>query len=385
MSDIMKAARKVEEQVNGMYRFFHTFPRTSWNEMDTIIHLQAMIKTLGSRVPLLVSRDTKNGLVVDMVIRPGEPFIVLRADLDALPIQEATGLLHASRYPGVMHACGHDAHSAMLFGALSAIAQGHVNVNRNLRFFWQRGEESPNSGAKNAIASGVLDHVERAFGLHVWPDMPVGVFQGSAGPMFAQVGRLEVKVTCRGGHAMDADVVSATDVLADLNQEMRILNKHHLDPDKTRFCCTMNHAGDAFNVKPAEGTAMYSWRDHLSQTERERDIQKILATVRIAEQLNPGATITAEMKWGCPVLNNDGEAMSWLDDRLEATGLGKLMPFKPFMGGEDFAYFTLQVPSMYTMLGAHAEGSGPIHSPTFQTNEDALPHGVAYWLAIATS
>jgi len=214
-------ARDAEDFVIDTRHILHQHPRLRWNEDDSLLFIQGEIERLQAENPNTVGINIKwceGGLVVDLDVSGQYDRIILRADIDALPIIEATGLPCESRMPGIMHACGHDIHSAMLLGFAKQVIEGKLGLNNvelkhNLRLVFQRAEENPGtaprpeSGGEVMVKEdGVLDGIASAYGLHIWNNpegtgVP-GVFYGRSGAIMGNSGRFMVKIKARGGHVM---------------------------------------------------------------------------------------------------------------------------------------------------------------------------------------
>lgn len=379
--EAMEAARGQEGRVTELFRHLHRHPELSWREEGTYAYLVDQIP-VGAHV-----HQRKGGFWVDVVVHPGGKFKLLRADMDALAIQEATGIECASCNHGVMHACGHDAHSSMLMAALHAICSGDVQPRHNLRFAWQRAEEDPISGALQLISDGVMDDVVSAHGLHVWPGAEVGAIQSRAGPLLANVGRLMIRVMASGGHVMEPHVgTSAVDVLTAILVALQGARQQLATPmTPVLIVPTIIKAGTAYNVRPAQGTMTVSIRHMLDRVGRDHLLERLQQRIEAVVATFPDASAKLKFVWGCPTLINTASSVKEVGQALRGVGLD-VREASPIMGGEDFAYFLDGTrEGSFWFLGAAAEGSGPIHSPTFRVNEAALPLGVGYWLTLATT
>jgi amidohydrolase len=397
MTYIQVAVSEVNQRVQAYYKYLHRHPEVSWQENATIAYLLGIILPMAQLHSWTVHED-KGGIWVDVIVRPGEGFTMLRADIDALPIQEATNLPYASETPGIMHACGHDANAAMLLGALTAISEGHVTPTRNLRFVWQRAEESIISGAAQMITDGVMQDVDRIHGLHLWNELAVGQFGTCLGASFAQVNKLEVKIACPGGHAMEPEKsVSAVSVLAALATEIEAFRSTTVRMDRYRLAASMMQAGETFNTLPASGTMTVSLRDLLySDSDRSILIEEIKTLIQQIAGRFRDTTITVTLTQGtCAVVNTEAN-VSHVHGLIEGL-LFYVKEVDPTFGGEDFGRFCRhmedhgKLDASFWFMGIRPrdweeERVCPgCHKPEFRVPLDALRYGVFYWLAIATS
>ncbi|MBI2637224.1 MAG: amidohydrolase, partial [Parcubacteria group bacterium] len=343
-------------------------------------------------MPLVVIHQAKGGMWVDITYDYTLPRIILRADVDALPIQEATGLPFASRNSGVMHACGHDTHAAMLLGAFKTLVENDLPTKHNLRLVFQRAEENPidgRSGGKTLVEEGVLDGISAAYALHIWATGEPGVFLSRPGPMLANSDRFKITVTCTGGHvAFPHRGSNAIDIATDIHVALRGFDTRFLGPNEpTSFVPAISNAGTGSNIRPSEAEIWYAVRNVLGPKTRAAFHQAISEQVKAVVSRYPDATVACEPIYGHPALANSPASYEHVNAVLQAagekTGLEEL-----HMGGEDFAhYLELQggVPGSMWLLGAAQEGSGDHHTPTFNPDESVFWRGVMFWLLLATS
>ncbi|SFH80178.1 M20 aminoacylase family protein [Albimonas pacifica] len=306
--------------------------------------------------------------------------ILLRADMDALPMQEATGLPHASTVPGAFHGCGHDGHTVMLLGAARRLAETR-NFSGTAVLVFQPAEEG-DRGAKAMIDDGLLDRwpVRAAFGLHNAPGMALGAMGTRPGPMLAYSDRFRFTLRGRGGHAArphlaDDPIVAA----ASLVQGLQALVARRRDPMvPALISVTRLEAGTASNVIPQTA--------ELWGTLRTLDPDLVAPMIegmrQVAERTAAAHGVALEAELGLdadPALVNDPAATAFATQVMrEVAGEDAVDPAVPAeMGGEDFAWFAQAVPACFALIGNGA--SAPVHHPEYDFDDAAAPHGVAWW------
>ncbi len=369
-------ARSLAPRLVAWRRHLHAHPELSFEEHRTAAFVADALAAAGIRV----ERPTATGVVGVIAGRRPGPAVVLRADMDALPIQEQNEVEYASRHPGIMHACGHDGHTAILLGAGRVLADLCEAFPGEVRLVFQPAEERPPGGALDLIAAGVLEGAVAAVGLHLWADLPVGKACVRPGPVMANADEFTITVHGRGGHgsqphrAVDALVVAAQLVL-----NLQTVVSRRTDPLRPVVISVGTiQAGYAFNVIAPTATLTGTVRTFDPETRElvRAEIERVVHhTCAMA-----GATGEFQFFGGYPaVVNDPGIAAIVADAAREALGPDGLVDMDPSMGGEDFAYIAARVPSCYVFLGAGNPAKGivhPHHHPRFDIDEDALPLGV---------
>ncbi len=361
-------------------RDFHRHPELAFAEERTAAVIRAFLESAGIEVRAC------GGTGLRGVLRGGRPgrTVALRADMDALPVDEVADHGYRSQNSGVMHACGHDGHMAIVMGAARLLSARRETMAGNVVFLFQPAEESPPGGAARMIAEGALDGVDAVFGLHLWQPLPSGVVGLHAGATMAQADNFAVTVRGRGGHAsqpnltVDPVVAAAEVVIAAQTIVSRFTSP--LEPVVVSF--TTVHGGRVHNIIPDEVTMTGTVRtfDPATQLAVKRRLEEVCeATGRLF-----GATTAFTYIDGYPPLVNDAGSIE-LVRRVAARELGgdAVRDVAPVMGGEDFAYYLQRVPGAFALLGIGDGHPHPHHSASFDIDERVLPLGVRLLAAVA--
>ncbi len=380
MDDLANEIESMTGTLIEWRRDFHRHPELAFEERRTSAVLRRFLESLGIEVRAC-GRTGLRGVLRG--VRPGRT-VALRADMDALPVAEAAEHDYPSENPGVMHACGHDGHMAILMGAAKVLASRRETLPGTVVFLCQPAEEDPPGGARAMIEEGALDGVDRIFGLHLWQPLPTGVVGLRAGAAMAQADRFEVAIRGRGGHASQPDgtvdpvVVAAHLVVAAQTIASRFTNP--LEPVVVSF--TTVHGGRIHNIIPDEVTMAGTVRTlgPATQLAVKRRLGELCeATCRLF-----GASDAFTYVEGYPPVVNDA-AMVDLVRRVAARELGgeSVAAVAPLMGGEDFAYYLQRVPGAFALLGMGDGRPHPHHSARFDIDEKALPLGVRLMAGVA--
>ncbi|MGB9867911.1 MAG: M20 metallopeptidase family protein [Bacillota bacterium] len=363
-------------------REFHRYPEPSWQEHRTAARVEEILKSLG----IETRRVAVTGVIG--VLRGSMPgkTVALRADMDALQQTEKTGAEYASQNPGVMHACGHDAHTAMLLGAASMLAESRQSLGGNVVFLFQPAEELA-QGAKAMIEAGALEGVDAVFGIHVWSGLPTGTVSIEPGPRLASIDIFKVTVKGKGGHGsaphqgIDTIIPAAHMVLG----FQSILTKELDARNPVVLSVGQIHGGTRFNIIADE-----TWMDGsvrcFDPTIQDMVEEKMK---RIAKLTAEAHRATAEVQYtrACPVTFNDPK-LTELAQRVAAAELGadSLKHLEPLTGSEDFSFFASKVPGTFLFLGTGNEAKGityPQHHPQYDIDEDALELGTRLYASFA--
>ena len=374
-------AKDIEDllpQIVSWRRHFHKHPESSFNEFATTEFLIKEIEKLGN---VKISRPMATGLIARLEGAAPGPTIALRADIDALKMTELTGLEFASENDGVMHACGHDAHTAMLLGAVYVLSKNQKALKGNFVFIFQPAEELPPGGALAIVKANVLDDVDAILGQHVSTIVDVGQMGILAGASSANTDNFEIKVIGRGGHASVPNLcIDPIPVAMQIVTALQQIVARNIGPaEKAVLSVTRINGGTANNIIPDVVTIGGTVRTYTKEN-REKIHERICSIVpNISEAENCEGTVS--YIWGYPTTVNVPEyvdAISALGDGLY--GAGTVVTIAPSMGGEDFSYYLEKVPGCFMYLGVKNPEKGciyPGHNTKFNIDEDSFAMGVA--------
>ncbi len=362
-------------------RTIHQYPELAFEEKRTAEVIMEALEKLN--IPFRYGGVGK-GVIGRIEGKREGPTVALRADMDALPGQENTGLPFASKVPGKMHACGHDGHVAMLIGAAALLKEAPPPGNVVLIF--QPAEEK-GGGAKVMIQQGALEGVQAIFGGHVTRHFKVGEIMVAPGVITAQTDAFSIHIKGRGGHgarpheAVDAVVVAGLLIMAIQTLVSREVNPAH----PSVVTVGKVEAGSAHNVI-AEEAWLYGTIRTLEPEVRQHIIEGLRRIARATGDLH-GAQVSVEIEEGYPpVVNSELEAMIARRAAVEVVGEEGLVPMDhPSMGGEDFSFYLQRAAGCYVRFGARREGweNIPLHSPSFDFDEEVLKVGAAFFDQVA--
>jgi len=380
------------DEIQVIRRNIHAHPELRFEENLTADLVAEALSSWG--IPIVRGMG-KTGVVgrLDGALGPGK-MIGLRADMDALPLQEHNTFAHASRHAGKMHACGHDGHTAMLLGAAQYLSN-HREFKGSVIFIFQPAEEG-GGGAREMIKDGLFKQFpcDAVFGLHNWPGIPVGDFGVTVGPMMASSNAFQITVKGRGGHAA-LPHNSADPVIAGVNivQALQsIITRNKRPVDAAVLSITQFHAGETSNVIPDSafigGTVRTFTLEVLDLIEtRLREIAH-----GVAGAFDCSAEIEFIRNYP-PLINHQQEVDFAVSVITDLVGAGHVdTQIDPTMGAEDFAFMVLEKPGCYVFLGngdgdhrAVGHGMGPcqLHNPSYDFNDALIPVGVSYWVKLA--
>lgn len=387
LEEIVELAEELEEKVIKFRRDFHAHPELSWKEERTSKVIEQVLKELGFENVRRGFGGTESGVVGDITGRKEVPLIALRADIDALPIEEEADVPWRSINKGVMHACGHDAHAAILLGVAHMLALLKDKLPCKVRLIFQPAEESGvRSGARQLIEEGALDGVEAIWGLHVWSSLPAGKIGYRSGPTMASADIWEVEIKGKGGHgsrpheAIDPTIAAASIVLS-----LQTIISRELDPQETAVLSIGRlESGSAPNVIPEKALIQGNIRTTSSIVRDE-----LPGSIgRIAKGI--GSALRCEVKTNFipvyPVTVNDPDMVETLKKVASAMfGDQSLTEMPIVMGSEDFSFYQQKIPGVIFFLGMADSQKGTDaehHNPTFKTNDGVLKKGVALLTAL---
>ena len=353
-------------------RDIHQHPELGFEEMRTAGLIAERLRALNYQVTPGIGKTGVVGLKGN-----GGRCVLLRADMDALPVEEANAVPYRSRQTGKMHACGHDGHVAIGLEVARRLAP--LELAGSVKFAFQPAEEVSN-GAQAMINDGVLDKpkVDAAFGIHLWNDLPVGTIGIMAGPVMASVDQFEIEVLGRGGHAAAPhQTIDPVLVAAHVITALQSLVSRRRDPlAEAVVSVTEIHAGRAFNVIPDRANlrgTVRTFGGHFFE-DAPRLVEETAQGVAAAF----GARATVNYRrLSAPVINNEELSVLMRDVAAGVIGAGNVRQGVRTMGGEDMAYFLASVPGCFAFVGSAPKGGGasPHHSPTFDIDEESLVIG----------
>jgi len=380
---VIKEIKLLHDEMTEWRRDIHQHPELKFEENRTSDLVAAKLEEFGIEIHRGLA---KTGVVG--TIRNGDgPSIGLRADMDALPLEEKNTFKHASSNPGKMHACGHDGHTAMLLGAAKHLAASK-NFKGTVNLIFQPAEEG-GGGGELMIKEGLFEMfpVDSVYGLHNWPGMPAGTFGVGSGPIMAAADMFDLTINGRGGHAALPDqcidpIVVASQVVSAL-QTITSRNTHPVD--SVVISVTQIHAGDAYNVIP-DSVRMHG-TVRTFQTETRDKIPSSM--LRVAEGVCAAYGTTCELNYmsGYPTtINSVPETEISAKAVVDLLGEDKIiLNPTPSMGAEDFSYMLEARPGCYVWLGigpGKGEAGCMLHSSSYDFNDDVLPTGASYWVKL---
>jgi hippurate hydrolase len=372
-------ARAAQAELTAIRHDIHAHPELGMTEHHTADLVARKLEEWGIEAHRGVG---VSGVVGVLRNGNGQASIGLRADLDALPIQEATGQPHASRTPGLMHACGHDGHTTMLLGAAKLLAETRA-FNGTVNFIFQPGEEGA-GGALAMLNDGLFDRFpcDAVYGMHNRPGLPVGKFLIGPGARYAGAAFFDVHVTGKGSHgARPEDGIDSALIVCHLATALQSIVSRNVSARETAVVSiTRVHAGAAYNVVPETGSLGGTVRAMKPEIMElvERNIARIATTIAAGF----GATATVSFRTiASPLLNDTAEALVYGDAAVAVAGEANVdRDAPPVMGSEDFSYMMERVPGAHITIG-NGETSA-LHNRGYDFNDEAIPYGVALYAEI---
>jgi amidohydrolase len=378
-------------ELKQIRRTIHSHPELSYEEFKTADLVAEKLTSWG--IPVIRGLGV-TGVVGVIKNGTSSRAVGLRADMDALPIQEMNSFEHKSRHDGKMHACGHDGHTTMLLGAAHYLSQ-HKKFDGTVYVIFQPAEEGA-GGAKRMMDEGLFEQcpMEAVFGMHNWPGSPAGTMGVLSGPMMASSNEFELVIKGKGSHAaqphLSIDPVMVAVQIAQSWQSIISRNKNPLDPGV--LSVTQIHSGSGTNIVPDSASMVGTVRTFTMETLDliERRMGEI--ATHTAEAF--GATVEFNFRRNYPpLINHDIETEFVLGVMEDVVGKdGVLRKIQPTMGSEDFAFMLLEKPGCYVFIGngdgdhrlaGHGLGPCNLHNPSYDFNDELLPIGASYWVQLA--
>ncbi len=382
---IFQKCREQFAEMIAIRRDLHSYPeigfelpRTSGIVADELRKAEIEVRTGVGRT----------GVVGDIVVPGAKRRIALRADMDALPMQETGNPAYKSRVDGKAHMCGHDGHTSMLLGAARILSRQRNQLKVNVRFIFQPNEENFPGGAPAMIEDGALDHVDEIYGLHVWPVHPTGQYGICIGPALGQPDVFEIEIIGRGGHAamphltIDPILIGAQFISA----AQAIIARTVSPLESAVVSFTQFHGGTTHNVIPERIKLVGTVRTYKNDVRQAiwKKLEDLLNSLTAAY----GASYTIRWEDGYPVtFNHEQQARQTIELTRALVGSNNVIaPDIPSMGGEDFAYYLQKVPGCFVFLGVRNEEKGfvyGLHDSRFDFDEEAMVYGAALHVGLA--
>ncbi len=386
MMDIKNEIESRFKDMTAVRRHIHRYPELSFQEEKTKAYIYDQIKDL----PLEIKRDIGgNGIIARLQVNDDYKTVALRADFDALPIQEENDVEYKSEFDGVMHACGHDAHTAMLITTAKILCENKDTLPVNVVFIFQHAEEQLPGGAKSMIEAGALEEVDYIYGIHVSSSLPTGTLGYSYGYKHAAADAFTFNVIGRGGHGAEPhEAIDPVVASASLIQQLQTIVSRTVDPLKSAVVTSsMFNAGSAFNVIPTKSEVTGTVRTF----EKSVQEQVITRMEGIRKGIEDSFNLKCELDYvkGYPAVLNTDEQVDLLLETMSG-GTDFITDFEEVgtsMGGEDFAYYLEAKPGAFFNIGTKNTDLGadyPHHHSKFDIDEAGLKAGVESYLRLVT-
>ena len=380
--DFTKMVRDHKDLIAKLRRDLHLIPEPAYTEKKTSTYVADYLREQGLEVQTGMAQTGVVGLM--KLQSPGKT-LMIRSDMDALPVTEETGLPFASTHKGAMHACGHDGHMSMVLGASTILTKVKDKLKGNIKFLFQPAEEGP-GGAKPMIEAGVMENptVDFSVGCHLWPAIPENTIGVRVGRLMAAMDRFDIRIIGKGGHgAMPHLCVDALEVGTQVINALQRIASRQMNPlIPTVITVGSFKAGSTFNVIPGEAEMCGTTRTF------DRDVwnswPERIETIVHGVCKSMGADYELKYTQGYPPLLND-ESMAAVVRKCATDAFGKERVIEPeqTMGGEDMAFYLEKSKGCFFFLGVGREGCAPLHSPKFDFNEDVLLTGVETYCRVA--
>jgi amidohydrolase len=385
--NILPEVAAITLEMSEWRHHIHAHPETAFEESATAAFVADKLRSFGLEVHTGLARTGVVGVLHGGDgIHAAPQAIGLRADLDALHIQERSGVPYASRREGRMHACGHDGHTTMLLGAAQALARRKA-IGGTVYFIFQPAEENE-GGGRVMVEEGLFERfpMRAVYGMHNWPGMPTGTFAMRAGPLMGAYDIFEIIATGKGAHAAMAYAGKDPMLFAAqaINALQTIVSRNLHPQDAGVVSVTQVHGGDTWNVIPQEVVLRGTVRSFKREVQDliERRIRGIVAGVAATFEMS--ATVRYERRYPA-LVNSAAETQHAIAAAAAVVGTERVdTDPTPEMGSEDFAFMLQARPGCYVWLGAGRGADTPnIHSPHYDFNDEVLPIGATYWVTLA--
>lgn len=367
--------QKIDEHYEEMIeirRYLHKHPELSFHEKETAKYIAQYYEDLHMPYETNIGG---NGVIATLKGKHPGKTIALRADFDALPIQDKKDVPYKSTVPGVMHACGHDGHTATLLVLAKVMQQFQNDIHGTIVFLHQHAEEITPGGAKPIVESGAIDHVDKVFGNHLWATTPLGTLQTRPGVFMAGTDKFEITVKGKGGHgAYPHETKDALLIGAEIVSQLQNIISRRISPLETAVITVGSfHAGNSFNVIADEATLVGTVRylDEAVQAVVKREITQVVKGICLANNAEYDVNYSEGYP---PVVNHEEDVATLFKASEHIPEIKEKYVSEAQMGGEDFAYYVRQKEGVFFFTGAQKEGhSYPHHHPMFDFDERAMP------------
>ncbi len=390
LTTIKRLAKDYSEEFIAVRRHLHAHPELSYEEFETSLYVQQKLREWN--IPYEVKASTG---VVGLIEgkNPSSKIVALRADMDALPIEEANEVTYKSVKPGIMHACGHDVHTTCLLGAAKILNETKADWEGTVKLIFQPGEEKNPGGASYMIQEGVLQNPapEKIFALHVHPGLEVGEFSFRGGMVMASADEIYISIKSKGGHAAAPQYTADTILIAShlIVSLQQIISRNNNPFNPSVLSITSFQAGNTTNVIPSEVKLMGTFRamDEAWRFQAHELITK--QTMQLVAAMGAEANIHIDV--GYPfVLNNEALCDVASKNAALFAGNENVTETELRMGAEDFAYYSHQIPACFFRLGVGNKALGitsGVHTPNFNVDEGCIEQGMGMmaWMAVSTA
>ena len=383
MNEIL--TKDIFDYVIGIRRHLHSNPELSFKEEKTACYISEKLEEKGYKV----QKVAETGIITTFDSeRPG-PTLLLRADIDALPIQEENDVSYSSSVPGVMHACGHDGHTAMLLGVAAILPSIKDKICGKIILIFQPAEECPPGGAEKIIKSNLLPKVDGVIGAHLYNPLEIGTVGITTGPVMASVDRFTIDINGNGGHgAMPHLCIDPIIIGSQIINSLQLISSRKISPIEP-FTLTVAsfHSGSGFNIIPQNAVLTGTVRTHSEEVRNYVEQEMNSMVEGICKYFDAEGTV--EYEKGYPVLINDKENTGFIQKCIvDYLGEENVKIMKPMTTSEDFSFYSSLGPLTYFFIGSGNKEKGFVnnhHNSKFDFDEDALLIGVNIFIKILTS
>lgn len=379
--------REIHPELTLWRRELHKHPQTAFEETFASEFIASRLAEMGIPVSRGLAKTGVVGSIAGRLPATGEVSAIgLRADIDALDIQEATGLPYASIFPGKMHACGHDGHTTMLLGAAKYLSETR-NFAGTVHVIFQPAEENE-GGGRVMVEEGLFDQfpMDAVFGLHNWPGIPVGQFAAGPGPIMAAFDIFEIVISGRGSHAARPhDSIDPVVIAAQIVTGLQTIASRQINPhDQVVVSVTQVHAGDTWNVIPCDAVIRGTVRTFKKSVQDATELSMGRIVTGICAAFGASGRLRYERRYPATV-NTAPEALKSAATLKRLFGSSNVNEApEPSMGGEDFSFMLEKRPGCYIWAGnGPTDGDRLLHNPHYDFNDELLPYGAAYWSGLA--